>query len=60
MLNNSIWLEVELVKNVKKFKFVLTSGKLHKMPQVRYNLEPICGKVAVTGDRTSPLSLKKW
>lgn len=31
-----------------------TSGKLHKMPQVTYNLEPICGNVAVTGDLTRP------
>jgi len=26
------------------------------MPQATNNLEPICGKVAVTGDRTRPLS----
>lgn len=31
-----------------------TSGKLHKMPQVTYNLEPICGSVAVIGDLTNP------
>lgn len=30
------------------------SGKLHKMPHVRNNLDPICGRVAVTGDLTNP------
>lgn len=33
---------------------VLVSGKLHKTPQVRNNLDPICGKVAETGDLTNP------
>lgn len=32
-----------------------TSGKLHRMPQVRNNLDPICGRVAETGDLTKPL-----
>jgi len=31
-----------------------TSGKLHKMPHVRNNLDPICGRVADTGDLTRP------
>jgi hypothetical protein len=31
-----------------------TSGKLHKTPHVRNNLDPICGRVAETGDLTSP------
>jgi hypothetical protein len=30
------------------------SGKLHKMPHVRNNLDPICGRVADTGDLTNP------
>lgn len=32
----------------------ITSGKLHKIPHVRYSLEPICGSVAETGDLTKP------
>ena len=43
----------------KKFQWVLTSGMLHKMPQSRYILELICGKVADTGDLTNPSSWKK-
>lgn len=35
-----------------------TSGKLHKIPQVTYNLELICGSVAVIGDLTRPISMK--
>lgn len=36
-----------------------TSGKLHKIPQVTYKREPICGSVAETGDLTKPLRGKK-
>jgi hypothetical protein len=32
-----------------------TSGKLHKIPHVRNNLDPICGRVAEIGDLTKPL-----
>jgi hypothetical protein len=32
-----------------------TSGKLHKTPHVRNNLDPICGRVAETGDLTNPI-----
>jgi len=39
---------------IKQFKIFFTSGKLHKMPQVRNSLELICGNVAVIGDLTSP------
>ena len=46
-------------KKRNKFKVFFTSGKLHKMPQTRNSLELICGNVAVTGDLTSPLPLKK-
>ena len=35
-----------------------TSGKLHKIPQATYNLEPICGSVAETGDLTKPFEGK--
>jgi hypothetical protein len=41
----------------KKYEHLLvdnTSGKLHKMPHVRNNLDPICGRVADTGDLTNP------
>ncbi|MQL73850.1 hypothetical protein Taro_006212 [Colocasia esculenta] len=35
-----------------------TSGKLHKIPQVTYSLDPICGNVADTGDLTRPSPAK--
>lgn len=39
---------------VKQYNAILTSGKLYKIPHVTYNLEPICGNVAVIGDLTKP------
>lgn len=39
--------------------FFVTSGKLHKIPQVKYNLDPICGRVDDTGDLTRPAKINK-